>query len=95
VKNSLWINGSGWTERQNVLNGPINVPRNSTSTTAPAGFVNAPTDLHLTGSSPAIDRAGTGFSTLDLDGKAVPQNGDCTGTAAADSGTYEYDSPNC
>jgi hypothetical protein len=95
VKNSLWINGSGWTERQNVLNGPINVPRNSTSTTAPAAFVNAPTDLHLTGRSPAIDRAGTGFSTLDLDGKAVPQNGDCAGTAAADSGVYEYDSPAC
>ncbi|MDQ0822711.1 hypothetical protein QFZ79_000450 [Arthrobacter sp. V4I6] len=95
VKNSLWINGSGWTERQNVLNGPINVTRNSTSTNAPARFVNAPTDLHLTSTSPAIDRAGTSFSTLDLDGHAVPQNGDCTGTAAADSGTYEYDSPNC
>ncbi|MGY2746300.1 hypothetical protein ACQCSU_03070 [Pseudarthrobacter sp. O4] len=95
VKNSLWINGSGWTEKQNVLNGPINFVPNSTSTTAPAAFVNAPTDLHLTGSSPAIDRAGTSFSTLDLDGRAVPQNGDCTGTAAADSGAYEYDSPNC
>lgn len=95
VKNSLWINGSGWTERQNVLNGPINVPRNSTSTTAPAAFVSAPTNLHLTGTSPAIDRAGTGFSILDLDGRAVPQNGDCAGTAAADSGAYEYDSPNC
>ncbi|MDQ0819148.1 hypothetical protein QFZ69_000027 [Arthrobacter sp. V1I7] len=95
VKNSLWINGSGWTERQNVLNGPINVPLNSTSTSAPARFVNAPVDLHLTGTSPAIDRAGTGFSTFDLDGRAVPQNGDCAGTAAADSGAYEYDSPNC
>ncbi|MET3921626.1 hypothetical protein [Arthrobacter sp. UYEF20] len=95
VKNSLWINGSGWTEKQNVLNGPINFVPNSTSTTAPAGFANAPTDLHLTSTSPAIDRAGTSFSTLDLDGRAVPQNGDCTGTAAADSGTYEFDSPNC
>ena len=95
VQNSLWINGSGWTERQNVLNGPINVPRNSTSTTAPAAFVNAPSDLHLTATSPAIDRAGTSLSVFDLDGRAVPQNGDCTGTAAADSGVYEYDSPTC
>jgi hypothetical protein len=95
VENSLWINGSGWTEKQNVFNGPINFTRNSTSSTAPAAFVNAPSDLHLTGSSPAIDRAGAVFSTFDLGGKAVPQNGDCAGTAAADSGTYEYDSPNC
>lgn len=95
VKNALWINGSGWTEKQNVLNGPINFLANSTSTTAPARFVNAPTDLHLTSTSPAIDRAGTSSSTLDLAGGAVPQNGDCTGTAAADSGAYEFDSPNC
>ena len=32
VKNSLWINGSGWTEKQNVLNGPVNITPNSTST---------------------------------------------------------------
>ncbi|MET4096320.1 hypothetical protein [Arthrobacter sp. UYCu712] len=95
VKNSLWINGSGWTEKQNVLNGPINFTRNSTSTTAPARFVNAPADLHLTSTSPAIDRAGTSFSTFDLSGTTVPQNGDCTGTAAADSGAYEFDSPRC
>ena len=95
VQNSLWINGSGWTEKQNVLNGPINFTRNSTSSTAPAAFVNAPGDLHLTASSPAIDRAGTSISTFDLAGKAVPQNGDCAGTAVADSGAYEYDSPNC
>lgn len=95
VKNSLWINGSGWTERQNVFNGPRNFTPNSTSTTAPAGFVNAPTDLHLTATSPAIDRAGVGSSLTDLDGAPVAQNGDCRGTADADSGAYEYDSPNC
>jgi hypothetical protein len=95
VKNSLWINGSGWTERQNVLNGPRNFTLNSTSTAAPAGFVNAPADLHLTATSPAIDRAGVSSSLTDLDGGAVPQNGDCQGTADADSGAYEYDSPNC
>ncbi|SFT69197.1 choice-of-anchor Q domain-containing protein [Arthrobacter sp. ov118] len=95
VKNSLWINGSGWTERQNVLNGPVNVVLNSTSTTAPARFLNAPSDLHLTGSSPAIDRAGTSPTAFDLAGVAVPQDGDCNGTAAADSGAYEFDSPNC
>jgi hypothetical protein len=95
VKNSLWINGSGWTEKQNVFNGPVNFTPNSTSTTAPARFVNAPTDLHLTSTSPAIDRAGTSPSTLDLDGAPAIQNGDCLGTADADSGAYEFDSPNC
>lgn len=95
VKNSLWINGSGWTERQNVLNGPTNFAPHSTSTTAPARFVNAPADLRLTSTSPAIDRAGTSSGTLDLAGGAVPQNGDCAGTAAADSGAYEFNSPNC
>jgi hypothetical protein len=95
VKNSLWINGSGWTEKQNVLNGPVNFVLNSTSTTASARFVNAPADLHLTGTSPAIDRAGTSLSAVDLAGSAVPQDGDCNGTAAADSGAYEFDSPNC
>ncbi|MET4136670.1 hypothetical protein [Pseudarthrobacter sp. PvP090] len=95
VKNSLWINGSGWTERQNVLNGPVNFVPNSTSTIASARFVNAPGDLHLTATSPAIDRAGASPSAFDLAGRAVPQDGDCNGTAAADSGAYEFDSPNC
>jgi hypothetical protein len=95
VKNSLWMNGNGWTERQNVLNGPTNIVRHSTSTTASARFVNAPSNLHLTSASPAIDRAGTSPSAFDLDGRPVPQNGDCAGTAAADSGAYEFDSPNC
>lgn len=95
VKNSLWINGSGWTEKQNVLNGPVNVTPNSTSTTASARFVSAPTDLRLTSISPAIDRAGASAYTLDLAGAPSTQNGDCAGTAAADSGAYEYDSPNC
>jgi hypothetical protein len=95
VRNSLWIDGSGWTEQQNVLNGPTTVTPDSTSTTAPAGFVNAPADLHLTSSSPAIDRAGTSASTADLDGQAVARNGDCTGDGAADAGAYEYHRSNC
>ncbi|HET6240557.1 MAG TPA: choice-of-anchor Q domain-containing protein [Arthrobacter sp.] len=49
----------------------------------------------LTSASPAIDRAGTSPAAFDLDGRPVPQNGDCAGTAAADSGAYEFDSPNC
>lgn len=95
VKNSLYMNGSGWTEKQNVLNGPTNITPNSTSTTAAAGFVSAPANLRLTSISPAIDRAGTSAYTLDLAGAPATQNGDCAGTAAADSGAYEFDSPAC
>ncbi|HKS02889.1 MAG TPA: hypothetical protein VJS86_14545 [Arthrobacter sp.] len=95
VKNSLWINGSGWTEKQNVLNGPANITPNSSSTTAPARFASAPADLRLTATSPAIDRAGTTPYTVDLLKEPSVQNGDCTGTAAADAGAYEYNSPYC
>lgn len=95
VRHSLWMDGSGWTERQNVLNGRTNIVPDSTSTTAPAGFVNAPANLRLSGTSPAIDRAGTSPFTRDVAGGLVPRNGDCTGTTAADSGAYEYTSPNC
>lgn len=95
VRNALWINGSGWTEQYNVMNGPVNVALSSTSTRAAAKFVNAPSDLHLTGASPAIDRAAVSPFTVDLDGVPVPQNGDCTGASSSDSGTYEYVSPNC
>jgi hypothetical protein len=95
VRNSLWINGSGWTEKQNVLNGPTNITANSSSTTAAARFAYAPSDLRLTGTSPAIDRAGTTPYTVDLLKAPSVQNGDCTGPAAADAGAYEYDSPNC
>ncbi|MET4096000.1 right-handed parallel beta-helix repeat-containing protein [Arthrobacter sp. UYCu712] len=95
VRNSIWMDGTGWAEGQNVLNGPTNIVPSSTSTTAPAQFVDAPADLHLSATSPAIDRAGDGFSGLDLGGQAAAQNGDCTGTGAADSGAYEYDPPDC
>ena len=95
VRNALWIDGSGWTEQYNVMNGPVNTTLNSTSTSAPARLVSPPTDLHLTGTSPAIDRAGVSPFTADLDGVAVPQNGDCTGASLSDSGAYEYVSPNC
>jgi hypothetical protein len=57
--------------------------------------VSAPANLRLTSTSPAIDRAGTSASTLDLAGAPATQNGDCAGTAAADSGAYEFDSPAC
>ncbi|MET3923530.1 hypothetical protein ABIB26_004496 [Arthrobacter sp. UYEF20] len=95
VSNSLWMDGSGWTEQQNVLNGPTNISPSASSSTDPARFVDAPADLHLSSTSPAIDRGGTGPVGLDLSGKSIPQNGDCIGIGAADSGAYEYDSPNC
>jgi len=95
VKNSLWINGSGWTEKQNVLNGPTNITPSSSSTTAPARFASAPANLRLTANSPAIDRAGTTPYAVDLLNAPSVQNGDCVGTAAADAGAYEYDSPYC
>lgn len=95
VSNSLWMDGSGWTEEQNVLNGPTNISPSASTSTAPAGFVDPPADLHLTGTSPAIDRAGPSPDRLDLSGESIPQNGDCAGTSEADSGAYEYVKPKC
>lgn len=94
-RNALWMDSSGWTEQYNVVNGPKNITLNTNSTTADAAFVAAPSDLHLTGTSPAIDRAATSPYTYDLDNVVVPQNGNCAGGSYANSGTYEYDSPNC
>lgn len=94
VSNSLWMDGSGWTETQNVLNGPTNISPGASSSTVPAQFVDPPTDLHLAAGSPAIDRAGPSPAGLDLSGLS-PQNGDCAGTSAADSGAYEYAAPDC
>lgn len=95
VRNSIWMDGSGWTEEQNVLNGPTNIVPSSSSTTEPARFANPPADLHLTAASPAIDRAGDGFSGQDLGGQSAARDGDCKGTSAADSGAYEYAPSNC
>jgi hypothetical protein len=95
VRDALWLDGSGWTEQANVVNGPSNVPLDSSSTTAPAQFVNPPEDLHLTSGSPAIDRAGSSPSGVDLDQAAVPQSGQCPGSGQADAGAYEYRPPNC
>lgn len=95
VSNSLWMDGAGWTEEQNVLNGPANIVPGPTSTTDPAGFVNAPADLHLSAASPAIDRAGPGLYPADLDGRPVSRDGDCRGGDATDAGAYEYQSSGC
>lgn len=95
VRNSIWMDGSGWTEEQNVLNGPTNIDPSSSSSTAPALFADAPADLHLSAGSPAIDRAGNDISGLDLGGLTAAQNGDCSGNTAADSGAYEYDPADC
>ena len=95
VRDALWMDGSGWTEQSNVVNGPSNVPLDQSSTTAPAKFVNPRKDLHLTSGSPAIDRAESSASGVDLDQKPVPQKGHCSGTGMADAGAYEYDPANC
>lgn len=97
VKNSLWINGSGWTEKENVFTGPINVTPSPTSRRVPSGpgFVTTGTDFHLTAGSAAVDLTSSSTAALDLDGRPVPQDGNCNGTATADAGAYEYDSPNC
>ncbi len=95
VRDALWMDGTGWTEQGNVLNGPINIVPSATSTTEPAGFVNAPADLHLSGGSPAIDRAGVSPFPMDLDGRPANQQGDCHGGGAADAGAYEYRPANC
>jgi hypothetical protein len=95
VRNSVWMDGAGWTEGQNVLNGPTNIVPSPTSTIDPAGFVDAPADLHLSGTSPAIDRAGPSLFPADLDGRPASQNGDCQGGGATDAGAYEYRPANC
>jgi hypothetical protein len=95
VRNALWMDSSGWTEGQNVLNGPVNIAPDATSTTEPAGFVNAPADLRLSAASPAIDRAGASPFPMDLDGRPSARRGDCQGGEAADAGAYEYAPANC
>ena len=92
---SLWLDGTGWTERYNVLNGPRNVKLDKTSTTAAAGFVKAPSDLRLTAGSPAIDRVKSHPSVLDLGPIPPLLNGDCAGPPAADAGAFEFDPPDC
>jgi hypothetical protein len=89
------MDGSGWTEEQNVLNGPTNISPSASSSTAPADFVDAPNDLHLSPTSPAIDRAGPSLAGLDVSGQPIPQGGDCAGASEADSGAYEYAGTNC
>jgi hypothetical protein len=89
------MDSAGWTEEQNVLNGPTNIVPGPTSTTDPAGFVDAPADLHLSGTSPAIDRAAAAPFPQDLDGQPARRSGSCHGNATADSGTYEYRPAGC
>ncbi len=95
VRNSLWMDGTGWTERQNVLNGPSNVTPDKSSTTAPAGFVDAPDDLRLTAASPAVDLVAASTPGVDLDGRPAVQKGGCAGTKIPDAGAYEYSPPGC
>lgn len=95
VTDALWLDGSGWTEQANVINGPSNVTLSPTSSTARALFVNAPTNLRVTRGSPAIDRVRSSPFRVDLDQRPVPQDGHCAGTGKADAGAFEYDSPNC
>jgi len=84
---ALWMDGSGWTLTGNVVNGPSNQAISGTNTTADAALVNPPSDLHLTASSPAVDRGSTLPYSTDLDGNPVPSG------PAPDSGAYEYQQP--
>ncbi|MFP3462981.1 hypothetical protein R5O87_19280 [Arthrobacter globiformis] len=84
VKISLWINGSGWTEKEKVFTGPVNVTPSPTSRRVPSvSFVTTGTDFHLTANSAAIDLTTSSSSSLDLDDRPVPQDGNCNGTATA------------
>ena len=93
VRDALWMDGSGWTEQSNVINGPSNVPLDNSSTTASAQFVNPPDGLHLTSGSPAIDRGDSIPSGAHLDQTSVPQPGQCSGTGKPDAGAYEDGPP--
>jgi len=80
-----------------------NIFRGQVDTWTPGGtnFLNtdpqlvSDTDLHPTSTSPAVDAANTQPYTTDAGGATVPQDGNCNGTAVADIGAWEYDSPNC
>jgi hypothetical protein len=70
--------------------GQIQFTRSSSSVVADPQFVDlGGRDFHLKATSPAVDRGVATSWTTDLDGGAVPQDGDRNGSAAADLGAYE------
>lgn len=92
---SVWSDAP-FAELYNVLNGPYTgFTKNNTTSTATAGFVNAPTDLHIAASSPGVDRAGLSSFAYDLDRNPVGLDGNCNGGNDADSGAYEFQPSRC
>jgi hypothetical protein len=94
---SVWSDAP-FAETDNVLNGPYNgFTKGAGTSTDAAQFVNPPTDLHVTASSPAVGRAGTSSFGYDLDRKPVPSNGKCPSGGSggsggsADAGAYEVE----
>lgn len=80
-------------EGNNVFNiGKQQFPVSSTSVVGDPRFVDAPGgDFHLRPDSPAIDLGTPLGYEKDLDGMAVPADGDGDGTARPDAGAMEYD----
>jgi hypothetical protein len=92
---ALYDDNSGSTVTYNVLHGQVDTftPDGTNFLTDPLLVSN--TDLHPTASSPAVDAATSQPYSTDAGGATVPQDGNCNGTATADIGAWEYDSPNC
>jgi hypothetical protein len=92
----VWSDGP-FTEQGNVLNGPYTgFTTSDTTSTAPAGFLDPPADLHLTASSPAVGRSGASSPFgYDLDHNPVPRGGNCGPGPHADAGAYEFPAPHC
>nr|MBA3819566.1 hypothetical protein [Deltaproteobacteria bacterium] len=69
--------------------GPRQFTLGPRSVVADPRFVAAPTDLRLQAASPAVDTGVALGYAADLDGTAVPQDGNADGTSIPDRGAYE------
>ena len=75
-------NGVYWGGQRQFTLGPGSV-------VADPRFVAPPTDLHVQSTSPAVDSGLSLGYAADLDGVAVPQDGNDDGTSTPDRGAYE------